>query len=69
MEISEFDQSIADFNKVLELEPGNKGALKLIDHTKHLLKEQNDKEKKMYANMFSKAFTDPKHQEVCTIVF
>ena len=69
MEIGEYDQSIADFNKVLQLEPGNKGAVKFIDHAKRLMKEQKDKERKMYANMFSKTFTDPKHQEVCTIVF
>lgn len=68
MEISEYDQSIADFKRVLELEPGNKGAVKLLDHTKRLLKDQNDKERKMYASMFSKTFPDPKHQEVCITV-
>ncbi|KAI6660103.1 Peptidyl-prolyl cis-trans isomerase FKBP4-like [Oopsacas minuta] len=63
IEINEFMQSIADFNRVIELDPDNKGAIKLLDHAKHHLKGQAEKEKKLYASMFSKTFTDPTQEE------
>lgn len=40
--------------QVKELEPDNKAALNQITICKQEIKKQNDKEKRMYANMFSK---------------
>ena len=45
---------MSDFQKVLELEPSNKAALNQIQICKHKIKEANEKEKRIYANMFTK---------------
>ena len=58
---------MADFNRVLEIEPENRGALKLLDHAKRLLKEQTGREKKLYASMFSKTFEDTQKNTVSTL--
>ncbi|XP_031627970.1 FK506-binding protein 59 isoform X2 [Contarinia nasturtii] len=46
--------ALDDFLKVQELEPDNKAATNQITLCKAKIKEENDKEKKLYANMFSK---------------
>lgn len=46
--------ALEDFNKVQKLEPDNKAALNQITLCKQEIKKQNDKEKRLYANMFSK---------------
>ena len=51
---NEYKDALADFQKVLELEPTNKAAQNQIQICKHKIKEANDKEKKLYANMFTK---------------
>lgn len=40
--------------KVIELEPTNKAAINQIQICKQRIKEANDKERKIYANMFKK---------------
>lgn len=52
--INEYKEALQDFNKVLELEPSNKAAQNQIQICKHKIKEASDKEKKIYANMFTK---------------
>uniref|UniRef100_A0A1I8PXB3 peptidylprolyl isomerase n=1 Tax=Stomoxys calcitrans TaxID=35570 RepID=A0A1I8PXB3_STOCA len=52
--VAEYDEALLDFQKVLELEPTNKAAQNQIQICKHKIKEAKDKEKKIYANMFSK---------------
>lgn len=47
--------------KVRDLEPENKAALNQITICKQSIKEYNDKQKKLYANMFSK-FADADNQ-------
>lgn len=40
--------------QVIELEPTNKAAINQIQICKQRIKEANDKERKIYANMFKK---------------
>lgn len=42
------------YMQVIELEPTNKAAINQIQICKQQIKEANDKEKKVYANMFKK---------------
>lgn len=46
--------AVHDFKKVLELEPNNKAAQNQLAICQKVLKEQLQKEKKIYANMFDK---------------
>uniref|UniRef100_A0A336N7D4 peptidylprolyl isomerase n=1 Tax=Culicoides sonorensis TaxID=179676 RepID=A0A336N7D4_CULSO len=50
----DFDAAISDFNKVLEVEPGNKAAQNQIVIAKHKINEYKSKEKALYSNMFQK---------------
>lgn len=52
--VAEYDEALIDFQKVLELEPTNKAAQNQIQICKHKIKEAKDKEKRIYANMFTK---------------
>ncbi|XP_018794277.1 PREDICTED: FK506-binding protein 59 [Bactrocera latifrons] len=52
--INEFKEALVDFEKVIELEPTNKAAINQIQICKQRIKEANDKERKIYANMFKK---------------
>lgn len=40
--------------QVLEIEPQNKAAINQVTICKKVVKESHDKEKKLYANMFTK---------------
>ncbi|XP_020713040.1 FK506-binding protein 59 isoform X2 [Ceratitis capitata] len=51
---NEFTEALEDFRKVMELEPTNKAAMNQIKICKQRIKEENDKEKQIYANMFKK---------------
>lgn len=46
--------ALDDFNKVQEVEPENKAAINQITMCKHAIKEYHTKQKKLYANMFTK---------------
>ncbi|XP_065355698.1 FK506-binding protein 59 [Calliphora vicina] len=61
---NEYKDALVDFQKVLELEPSNKAAQNQIQICKHKIKEANDKEKKIYANMFAKMAAADKEQEI-----
>lgn len=52
--VNEFEAAIADFTKVMEVEPDNKAALSQQQLAKAKLRAQLDKEKKMYRAMFQK---------------
>lgn len=41
-------------NQVLEIDPQNKAAMNQVTVCKRVVKESHDKEKKLYANMFTK---------------
>ena len=50
----EYKEAESSFQAVLRLEPANKAAHSQIRHCRQLLKAQKDKEKRLYAKMFSK---------------
>ncbi|XP_037919756.1 FK506-binding protein 59 isoform X2 [Hermetia illucens] len=52
--MSDFETALEDFQRVHELEPENKAAINQITICKQKIKEFHEKEKKVYANMFSK---------------
>lgn len=52
--LGEIENALSEFNKVHEIDPENKAAINQITICKHKMKEYHDKEKKVYANMFSK---------------
>lgn len=47
-----------DFKAVLELDPKNKTAKNQLTIAEHHLKQEREKEKKLYANMFAKKAAD-----------
>lgn len=53
-ESGDANAALEDFVKVQQLEPDNKAALNQITLCKQEIKKQNDKEKRLYANMFNK---------------
>ncbi|XP_063707720.1 FK506-binding protein 59-like [Culicoides brevitarsis] len=59
----DFEQAIADFNAILEVEPNNKAAQNQITIAKHHIAEYKKKEKKLYSNMFTKFATRDKNAE------
>uniref|UniRef100_T1PI33 peptidylprolyl isomerase n=1 Tax=Musca domestica TaxID=7370 RepID=T1PI33_MUSDO len=61
--VAEYDDALLDFQKVLELEPTNKAAQNQIQICKHKIKEAKDKEKRIYANMFTKLAAADKEQD------
>lgn len=52
--LNELDSAKDDFNAVLKVDPSNKAAANQIIICNNKLKEQRDKEKKIYGNMFAK---------------
>ncbi|XP_023177091.1 FK506-binding protein 59 [Drosophila hydei] len=52
--INELKDALEDFQRVIQLEPGNKAAANHIVICKQKIKQNKDKEKKLYANMFTK---------------
>lgn len=52
--VNEVEQARADFQKVLQLYPSNKAARTQIAVCQKKLKEQHEKDKKIYGNMFQK---------------
>ena len=51
--LQDYEEAIGDFHEVLKLEPQNKAAHKQLAVSRKRLKEEREKEKKRYANMFS----------------
>eukprot|EP01118_Nematostelium_gracile_P008630 TRINITY_DN2861_c0_g1_i1.p1 TRINITY_DN2861_c0_g1~~TRINITY_DN2861_c0_g1_i1.p1 ORF type:complete len:461 (+),score=175.22 TRINITY_DN2861_c0_g1_i1:103-1383(+) len=60
--LDEYQLSTADFEKALEIEPGNVAVKKEFLALKKKIKEQNDKDKKLYAGMFEKMASKQKEQ-------
>lgn len=63
---NEYKEALLDFQKVLELETTNKAAQNQIQICKLKIKEANDKEKKIYANMFTKLAAADKEVDIPT---
>ncbi|ALC38323.1 FK506-bp2 [Drosophila busckii] len=63
MTINELDDALEDFQKVIQLEPGNKAAANHVVICKQKIKQNKDKEKKLYANMFTKLAAGNKDTE------
>ncbi|ELU01505.1 hypothetical protein CAPTEDRAFT_173491 [Capitella teleta] len=67
MQIQDFEDAIADFNRVLEVDPNNKAAKNQIIICQQTMKKIKEKEKQTYAGMFAKfakidAKRDPAYQ-------
>ncbi|XP_058125507.1 FK506-binding protein 59 [Anopheles ziemanni] len=52
--LGDLDRALQDFTAVLDIEPENKAALNQVTICKHKIKEYNDQQKKVFANMFTK---------------
>ncbi|XP_062142282.1 FK506-binding protein 59 [Drosophila sulfurigaster albostrigata] len=61
--INELEEALDDFQKVIELEPTNKAAANHIVICKQKIKQNKDKEKKLYANMFAKLAANDKETD------
>ena len=56
--LQDYEEAIGDFQEVLKLEPQNKAAQRQLAMSRKKLKEEREKEKKRYANMFSRLSSD-----------
>ncbi|XP_001356347.2 FK506-binding protein 59 [Drosophila pseudoobscura] len=61
--INELEDALEDFQKVIQLEPGNKAAANHVVICRQKIKETKTKEKKLYANMFTKLAANDKETE------
>ncbi|EDW88691.1 FK506-binding protein 59 [Drosophila yakuba] len=61
--INELEDALKDFEKVIQLERANKAAANQVTICKQKLKESKNKEKKLYANMFTKLAANDKETE------
>ncbi|XP_039490684.1 FK506-binding protein 59 [Drosophila santomea] len=61
--INELEDALEDFQKVIQLERANKAAANQVIICKQKLKESKNKEKKLYANMFTKLAANDKETE------
>ncbi|XP_054475688.1 peptidyl-prolyl cis-trans isomerase FKBP4 [Anoplopoma fimbria] len=52
--MKEFDRARDDFQQVVQLYPANKAAKTQVSHCQKRIKEQHEKDKRIYANMFQK---------------
>ncbi|KAG5830679.1 peptidyl-prolyl cis-trans isomerase FKBP4 [Anguilla anguilla] len=63
--MKEFERARADFQKVVQLYPANKAAKAQVAVCQRQIKEQHEKDKRLYANMFQKfAARDAKKEAV-----
>lgn len=62
--MKEFERARGDFQRVIQLYPANKAAKTQVALCQKLIKEQHERDKRLYANMFQKfADADAKKQE------
>ena len=61
--LQDYEEAIVDFQEVLKLEPANKAAQKQLAMSRRRLKEEREKEKKRYANMFSRLGHDDNEED------
>lgn len=67
MNLHNYEDAVADFKAVVELDPQNKAAKNQMAIASHKIKQIRDKEKKTYAGMFDRfASADAK---VCETIF
>lgn len=52
--MKEFDRARGDFQRVVQLYPNNKAAKSQVLQCQKHIKEQHEKDKRLYANMFQK---------------
>jgi len=52
--LQNFDEAMADFNAVLDLDPENKAAKNQLIITSHRIKQIHNRERQTYAGMFQK---------------
>ncbi|XP_072857071.2 peptidyl-prolyl cis-trans isomerase FKBP4 isoform X2 [Pogona vitticeps] len=65
--INDFELARADFQKVLQLYPSNKAAKTQLIICQQKIREQHEREKKMYANMFQRLADKETKQEADSI--
>ncbi|KAL7739465.1 hypothetical protein ACLKA6_019421 [Drosophila palustris] len=61
--VNELEEALVDFQKVIQLDSGNKAAANHIVICKQKIKQNKDKEKKLYANMFTKLAANDKETD------
>lgn len=54
LSLGDFEKALDDFNAVREIEPENKAALNQVTICKQKIKDYNEQQKKVFANMFTK---------------
>ena len=54
MNMKNYDEAVSDFQRVLEVDSGNKAAKNQLAVAKHHIRQQREKEKQTYAGMFTK---------------
>ncbi|XP_055612662.1 FK506-binding protein 59 isoform X2 [Uranotaenia lowii] len=62
--LGDIEKALLDFNAVRELEPENKAALNQVTICKQKIKEYNEQQKKVFANMFTKFAKSDKQQHL-----
>ncbi|XP_053690671.1 FK506-binding protein 59 isoform X1 [Sabethes cyaneus] len=61
--LGDFEKAFDDFNLVREIEPENKAALNQVTICKQKIKDYNEQQKKVFANMFTKFAKSDKQRE------
>ena len=61
--LQDYEEAIGDFQEVLKLEPLNKAAQRQLALSRKKLKEEREKERRRYANMFSKWGQEEEEEE------
>lgn len=54
LSLGDFEKALEDFTAVREIEPDNKAALNQVTVCKQKIKNYNEQQKKVFANMFTK---------------
>ncbi|EAT37524.1 AAEL010491-PB [Aedes aegypti] len=63
LSLGDFEKALEDFNAVREIEPENKAALNQATICKQKIKDYNEQQKKVFANMFTKFAKSDKQRE------
>ncbi|WKY09473.1 hypothetical protein Q1695_002103 [Nippostrongylus brasiliensis] len=61
--MSDFDEAKQIYEKILEIDPENKAAAQQILVVRQMMKEQLERDKKRYKNLFSKISSEPKEEK------
>ncbi|KHJ75550.1 tetratricopeptide repeat protein [Oesophagostomum dentatum] len=62
--MSDLEEAKQIYEKVLEIDPENKAAAQQILVVRQMMREQNERDKKRYKNLFSKISDEPKVTKV-----